>query len=233
MEPSRVGLALKTVRNKEYLHLIDRSTSPRFDISPLWADPAAFNSLVSDIVEYFPPSSFDVIVALDALGFILGGALAAHAHKGLVPLRKAGKLPLASGQLISTTFTDYDGSIKSLQARKDLLPPGMRVLLVDEWIGTGAQVKHAAEALEAAGCALVGIACLYLYPDSEGAVDIARRYDVCSSWSIFWVNGIITVIAAGLLVYAVVFDRRQAEIASMHVIREDPIKLDRAFSDRM
>ena len=88
---------------------------------------------------------FDCVVGIDALGFILGTAVAIHSKKAFVPIRKGGKLPVVSDAI---GFVDYTGQVKSLELRKGAITPGTRVLLVDEWIETGSQVKAAVELIE-------------------------------------------------------------------------------------
>lgn len=90
--------------------------------------------------------SADYLALIDALGFILGAALALRAGKGFVPIRKGGKLPVATD---STKFVDYSGSRKSLELRRHATFAGMRVLVVDEWVETGSQAHAAIQLIEA------------------------------------------------------------------------------------
>lgn len=80
--------------------------------------------MIHDIEEHFKGIQYDLIVALDALGFILGAALASSSRKGLVPLRKGGKLPLPEDRLVSVDFEDYDQTTKKFEVVKDLIKPG-------------------------------------------------------------------------------------------------------------
>ncbi|KAJ3004242.1 hypothetical protein HKX48_001355 [Thoreauomyces humboldtii] len=183
------GSSLVNPVRKRYLNLIDRTGRPRFDVSPLWNDHAAFAELTADTLAYFSATPFTHIVALDALGFVLGGALAVRAARPLVTVRKGGKVPLEACRKAIVTFEDHDGP-KTMEVRRDLLPAGSRVLLVDEWIGTGAQVKHVAKMLEEdVGCVVEGVATVYCFPDDPGAMDVARRFKlfaanclVCTYW---------------------------------------------------
>jgi adenine phosphoribosyltransferase len=84
----------------DYLQLIDIQTpGPRCDVTPVFADPAAFAALVDDLAARFADTAFDAVAGIDALGFILGTALAWHAKRGFVPVRKGGKLPVAVDQV--------------------------------------------------------------------------------------------------------------------------------------
>jgi adenine phosphoribosyltransferase len=159
--------------HRPYLALIDRETSGnRCDVTPLFADYAAFSALVDDLAVLVEPLAFDVVVGIDALGFILGTALALRTHVGFVPIRKGGKLPVA---VDSATCVDYTGQRKTLELRWGALKPGMRVLLVDEWIETGAQIRAAIQLIERQGGVITGVASLHI-DDNEQTEPLRARY---------------------------------------------------------
>jgi len=146
--------------DRPYLTLIDHETSgKRCDVTPLFGDFAAFTALVEDLAALVQPLAFDLVVAIDALGFILGTALALYTHSGFVPVRKSGKLPVA---VDVAECVDYSGQRKRLELWRDGLKPGTRVLLVDEWIETGAQVQAAIQLIEGQGGIIAGIASLHI-----------------------------------------------------------------------
>ncbi len=90
---------------KTYLTLIDTCThGPRHDVTPLFADRRAFALLVKDLSAPFPKLKVDGVACIDALGFILGTAIALELGTRIVPLRKNGKLPVPTDK---TTFRDY------------------------------------------------------------------------------------------------------------------------------
>src|SRR5690242_18686811 len=156
-----------------YLALIDRETSGnRCDVTPLFADYTAFSALVDDLAALVEPLAFDVVVGIDALGFILGTALAMHTQTGFVPIRKGGKLPV---DVDSVECVDYTGQRKTLELRRDVLKPGTRVLLVDEWIETGAQVRAAIQLIEGQGGVIAGIASLHI-DGNEQTEPLRARY---------------------------------------------------------
>lgn len=139
-----------------YLQLIDtHTTGERNDVTPLFADCAAFAAVVADLSEPFATIPFDYVAGIDALGFILGAAIAFHMGKGFIPIRKGGKLPVAADR---KSFVDYRGRQTALELRTDAISQGARVLIVDEWIETGAQVKTAVELIEMQGGVVVGLA---------------------------------------------------------------------------
>lgn len=143
---------------KDYLGLIDVNTpGRRNDVTPLFADAAAFSELITDLAAPFAPAEIDLVAGIDALGFILAAAIAVHLGKGLVPIRKGGKLPVLADR---QEFIDYTGESKALELRAGLLQSGKRILLVDEWIETGAQIKAAIKLIERQGAIVVGIAAI-------------------------------------------------------------------------
>lgn len=159
--------------SRPYLALIDRDTSGnRCDVTPLFADCAAFSALVDDLAALVEPLAFDVVVGIDALGFILGAALALRMQRGFVPIRKGGKLPVA---VDSVECVDYTGQRKTLELRRGALAPGTRALLVDEWIETGAQVRAAIQLIEGQGGVIAGIASLHM-DDDEATGPLRARY---------------------------------------------------------
>lgn len=158
---------------KSYLHLIDTQTiGPRCDVTPLFADPAAFAQLIADLSEPFAAVPLDYVAAIDALGFVLGGAMALRIGTGFIPIRKRGKLPVATR---AVEFVDYSGLAKGLEIRRGLLQPGDRVLLVDEWIETGAQAQAAIRLIEQEGGVVAGIATINI-DDNPLPADLCRRY---------------------------------------------------------
>lgn len=164
---------------KDYLRLIDTHTpGPRCDVTPLFANPEVFAELVADLCRPFEAADIDYVAGIDALGFILGTAIAVRLHKGFIPLRKGGKLPVA---VTSVEFVDYSGQAKALELRRGSIPAGARVLLVDEWLETGAQVQAAVELIEGAGGVVAGIAAINM-DDNPGVRELQARYKCVAVW---------------------------------------------------
>lgn len=164
---------------KDYLQLIDTDTrGPRCDVTPLFAHPAAFSQLVTDLAEPFLSMSIDYVAGIDALGFILGAALAERLKKGFIPIRKGGKLPVA---VTSAEFVDYTGQQKTLELRQGTIKPGDRVLVADEWIETGAQMQAAVDLIEGAGGVVAGIAAINI-DSSPLTRSLRERYTCHALW---------------------------------------------------
>ena len=167
---------------RDYLNLIDTNTAgPRCDVTPLFTDSQAFLALVADLAEPFERTEFEYVAGIDALGFILGTALAMHLRRGVVAIRKGGKLPVP---VASHQFVDYTGETKTLELRTDILKAGDRVLLVDEWVETGAQVTAAAALLEQQGAEIIGIVTINI--DDHPVTRHLRAQYKCHA---LWIDG--------------------------------------------
>ena len=164
---------------KDYLKKIDTQTSGnRYDVTPLLSDPDCFRQLIDELIEPFKNSQIDYVACIDALGFILGTAVAQKFGVGILPIRKGGKLPV---EVLSENLIDYSGREKSLEIRPDILCPGNKVLLVDEWIETGSQVKVAIELIEKQKCEVVGILTINM-DENEKTRNLKKKYFVHQVW---------------------------------------------------
>lgn len=164
---------------KKYLRRIDTETQGnRYDVTPLFADAEDFSQLVIDLAKPFRKVQIDFVACIDALGFILGTAIARRLEIGVIPVRKGGKLPVETN---GENFRDYSGELKRLEIRRDVLPQKARVLLVDEWIETGSQIKAAAKLIEAQGGTVVGIATINM-DENETTSIIRKKYRVHTIW---------------------------------------------------
>ncbi len=77
----------------DYLQLIDTHTqAPRYDLTPLFANAEGFRALVDDLLGQIGDTAFDLVAGIDALGFVLGTALAVRTQRGFLTVRKGGKL---------------------------------------------------------------------------------------------------------------------------------------------
>ncbi|MFD4958018.1 adenine phosphoribosyltransferase [Microbacterium sp. NPDC058389] len=124
------------------------------DITPLLADASALRTVIHAMIAPFE-GSFDVVAGVEARGFLLAGAVAMEAGVGLVPIRKAGKLPLPAA---SVTYALEYGTA-TIEAHDDIAA-GTRVLLVDDVLATGGTLVAAHELVGALGGVVVGTAVL-------------------------------------------------------------------------
>jgi adenine phosphoribosyltransferase len=126
------------------------------DITPLLADPAAFQCVIDRMAERYRPQPPDLVAAVEARGFLFAAPLALALRKPLVPLRKPGKLPFRT---YSLAYELEYGSAE-LQVHTDGVRPGERVLLVDDLLATGGTMCAGCQLVEKAGGHVVGCAFL-------------------------------------------------------------------------
>jgi adenine phosphoribosyltransferase len=130
------------------------------DITPLLADPVAFGAVIEALADAGRDESgrlvVDHVVGMEARGFILAAPVALSLGAGFVPVRKAGKLPR---ETIAESYALEYGEA-TLEVQRDALPPGARVLLVDDVLATGGTVAATKRLVERGGAVAVGVAVL-------------------------------------------------------------------------
>jgi adenine phosphoribosyltransferase len=126
------------------------------DLTPLFADGLAFREVMDGIVAYHGRDSFDVVVGIEARGFIIAAAVAYAAGVGMVPVRKAGKLPRAAH---SASYALEYGEA-TLEVHVDAFIAGARVLVVDDVLATGGTAQASLELVERAGGVVTGFSVL-------------------------------------------------------------------------
>lgn len=142
------------------------------DPSSLYVNARAFNALLDDLTAPFAPAQVDLVAGTDAMGFVLGAAIAARLGKGFLTIRKAGRVPVPS-ELVD--FRNYTGRLQQLETRKPAFAPGTRVLLVDQWVETGGTMKGAIELVERQGGRIAGIATICI-EETHGAERLRESY---------------------------------------------------------
>jgi adenine phosphoribosyltransferase len=125
------------------------------DVWRLFADGPLFRRCVEALVRPYREDGLTQVAGIEARGFVLGGAAAAALGVGFIALRKAsGHLP--GDVLIEATSADYKGEAGELRLQAKVLPPGARVVVVDDWFETGSQFRAARALLERAGATVIG-----------------------------------------------------------------------------
>ena len=124
------------------------------DITTLLQDPVPFAASVEALLETYQDSEIDVVVAVEARGFIWGAILAYELGAGFVPVRKPGKLP---AETIRAEYTLEYGT-NALEMHADAILPSQRVLVVDDLLATGGTAKATCELVEELGGEVVGVA---------------------------------------------------------------------------
>ena len=123
------------------------------DITPLLKDKFAFREAIDALASHYEPKKVDVVVGIDARGFIIGGTLAYRLGVGVVPIRKKGKLPFHTYE----ASYDLEYGTDTLAIHQDAFPPGSRVLICDDVIATGGTITASIELVEKLGGHVIGI----------------------------------------------------------------------------
>ena len=126
------------------------------DITPLLAQPEAFEAVIDQFERAFSGRGIDAIAAAEARGFIFGAPLALRLGAGFVPIRKPGKLPYAT---IALEYQLEYGSDR-LEVHTDAFGVSRRALLIDDVLATGGTARATADLIHRAGARVCGIAVL-------------------------------------------------------------------------
>lgn len=142
-----------------YLSLMSPNTKGEqfawFDPTSLYINAAAFEDLTDDLMTDLEGLEFDVVGGLDAMGFVLGAAIAARRRVGFLPIRKAGKLCVDTDKV---AFTNYSKRTQDMELRMPAFAHENRVLLVDQWVETGGTMDGAIRLVERQGGVVAGLA---------------------------------------------------------------------------
>jgi adenine phosphoribosyltransferase len=122
------------------------------DLMPVFADGPTFRAAMDAIVEHHGRDSFDVVAGIEARGFVIAAAVAYAAGVGVVPVRKAGKLPR---KVLAATYALEYGEA-TLELHADAFTPGQRVLVVDDVLATGGTAAATLGLIEQAGGTVTG-----------------------------------------------------------------------------
>jgi adenine phosphoribosyltransferase len=146
-----------------------------YDITTLLKDKAGYATLIDVLAERYIGKGVDLILGMEARGFIFGPALAYRLSAGFVPVRKPGKLPAA------TERVEYDLEYGSniLEVHKDAIEKGQRVLIVDDLLATGGTAEATAKLATQLGAEIAGLAFVVELDFLKGR-DKLKPYDVYS-----------------------------------------------------
>ena len=123
-----------------------------YDITTLLKDPAGLRGVIDGLKNHYRDARVDVVMGIEARGFIFAPALAYALGAGFVPVRKPKKLP---AETVSVTYNLEYGT-DTLEMHKDAVSKGTRVLIVDDLLATGGTAAAAARMVESAAGEVVG-----------------------------------------------------------------------------
>lgn len=163
-----------------YLNLMAPNTKgPKFawlDPTSIYINGEAFHDLLDDLVADLKGVKADVVGGLDAMGFVLGAALATRLGIGFLPIRKAGKLCVDTDRV---SFSNYSGRTQDMEMRLPAFASGTKVLLVDQWIETGGTMDGAIRLVERQGGKVVALAAVAI--EEKEVTNAYREKYVCVS----------------------------------------------------
>ena len=138
------------------------------DFSPILGDPSAMSFVMEEFSKQFHPKDVDTFVGIESRGFIIASILAQKYGKGMVMLRKEGKLP---GKTVKTSYTiEYGKAV--LEIQKSALNQGEKVVSCDDLLATGVTAKAAAKLVEEVGGKVTGFAFIIELTDLNGIKEI-------------------------------------------------------------
>jgi len=145
------------------------------DITTLIKDGDAFKKSIDAIAQNYNPDEIDLIVGIEARGFLFAAALAYKWGKGVVPVRKPGKLP---AETVREKYSLEYGT-DAIEMHKDAIVSNQRILIVDDLLATGGTVAAACKLVEKLGGKVAGIAFLIELSFLKG-IEKLKNYPVIS-----------------------------------------------------
>jgi adenine phosphoribosyltransferase len=174
--------SLVTARELEYLKKMIREVPdfPKkgilfYDITTLLKDKTGLATLIDKFAEHYMAQNVDLVLGMEARGFIFAPALAYRLNAGFVPVRKPGKLP---AECIKFDYALEYGT-NTLEIHKDAIKKGQRVLIVDDLLATGGTADATAQLAEALGGKIAGLGFVVELEFLKGR-DKLKNYDVMS-----------------------------------------------------
>jgi adenine phosphoribosyltransferase len=146
-----------------------------YDITTLLKDKTGLATLIDKLSEHYVAKKVDLVLGMEARGFIFAPALAYRLNAGFVPVRKPGKLPAACER--------YDYALEygtnTLEVHKDAIQKGQRVLIVDDLLATGGTAEATAKLAEKLGGVIAGLGFVVELDFLKGR-DKLKGYEVMS-----------------------------------------------------
>src|SRR3954447_8027061 len=146
-----------------------------YDVTTLLKDKLGFAMLIDSLTERFLNKDIDLILGIEARGFIFGPALAYPLNAGFTPVRKPKKLP---SETVKVTY-DLEYGQDTLEMHKDAIQPGQRIIIVDDLLATGGTAQATAKLAKSLGADICGLG-FVVELDFLNGRDKLKEYDVFS-----------------------------------------------------
>jgi adenine phosphoribosyltransferase len=141
---------------KEFIRTVPDFPKPGilfYDITTLLKDKTGFAQLIDAFAAYYIGKEIDLVLGIEARGFIFGPALAYRLNAGFVPVRKPGKLPAPTARV----NYDLEYGTDALEIHIDAIQPGQRVIIVDDLLATGGTMEATVELVKRLQGEIVGL----------------------------------------------------------------------------
>src|SRR5437660_3009319 len=146
-----------------------------YDITTLLKDKRGFATLIDALSEHYINQDIDLVLGMEARGFIFGPVVAYRLNAGFVPVRKPGKLPAETARL----EYDLEYGSNTLEVHRDAIEKGQRVLIVDDLLATGGTAQATAKLATTLGAQIAGLGFVVELDFLKGR-DKLKSYDVFS-----------------------------------------------------
>jgi len=140
------------------------------DFSPLLKDPSALSFIADEFTKIFHPKDIDLFAGIESRGFLLASILAVRYNKGMIMIRKAGKLP---GKTTKLSYKiEYGKDVIEIQ--KDVVKEGEKIVICDDLLATGGTAKASAKLIENVGGKITGFAFIIELTELGGIKGISK-----------------------------------------------------------
>ena len=146
-----------------------------YDITTLLKDKRGFATLIDALSEHYIDQEIDLVLGMEARGFIFGPAVAYRLNAGFVPIRKPKKLPAATASI----SYELEYGQNTLEIHRDAITRGQRVIIVDDLLATGGTAQATVSLAESLGAEVVGCGFVVELEFLKGREKLAR-YNVFS-----------------------------------------------------
>ena len=167
--------------NRWYLNIMSPNTKGEkfawLDPTSIYINTNAFIDLLDDLLDDLGEIDCDVVAGIDAMGFVLGSALAARLRKGFLPIRKAGKLCVDTKKV---DFVNYSKRNQFMEIRFPAFEAGTKVIIVDQWVETGGTMGAAIKLIEQQGGLVKGVIALAI-EENDNTKKLRNNYKCFSA----------------------------------------------------
>ena len=140
------------------------------DFSPILKDSSALSFIADEFTKFFHPKDIDLFAGIESRGFLLASILAVRYNKGMIMIRKAGKLP---GKTTKISYKIEYGK-DTIEIQKDVIKKGQKIIICDDLLATGGTAKASAKLIEKVGGKITGFAFIIELTEFGGMKGISK-----------------------------------------------------------